>query len=612
MNSTENRPGRLYLPGIDSMRGVVVIIGMLFHANAPLFKSGFFFVDVFGVLSGYLITRMLLGEYLLTGRIGFKNFYLNRARRLLPALFAVLVAVTLYARMFEPQVLWDLRVQVLAALGYVYNWYAIFVGGDYFSSYDIIPIQHLWSLSLEEQFYMVWPLALVGMFFAGRKRPGVRKLIPYLLLVGAAASAVIAWLIFHGGDTTGTTDMVRAPMSVFGVEGNRLLMTYMSTITRAGGFLVGSAMAFWWQPELQPARSKRFDRVLDVSGLIALAAVFVLTNLQWFTDNVHEAIVNGGAVLVWGICAVLIMAFTKTESRWLHATITRKPMIRLGVVSYALYLYHWPVMQFVRKYPFKTIPLWALAVVLPVLWVIAELSQKYFERPIRRNGLMNSIRSLRPVTRRVVVAGSSLLTVAAVASLLTAPRSETLLETAMKDPTAQTDGLAPGETAKTVVIGDSITHLLYTKYQRVGIVVDAAPARTFVEGSAIATYLVEQGQVTDSIVMHLGTNENLTKEGLRKYLDSVRGLRRVVLVTLWREDWEPLEPNNANIRAMVDEYENLVVVDWNRVVAVHPEYLLGDGIHISRGVGADAYLSLVESALSAPAGGIIDTVPADQ
>jgi hypothetical protein len=212
----------------------------------------------------------------------------------------------------------------------------------------------------------------------------------------------------------------------------------------------------------------------------------------------------------------------------------------------------------------------------------------------------------------MVVAGSTILTLAAVASLITAPRSENLLEAAMKDPTAQTGGLEPGETAPTVVIGDSITHLLYTSYQRVGIVVDAAPARTFVEGSAIARYLVEEGQVTDSIVMHLGTNENLTPDGLRTYLDSVRGLRRVVLVTLWREDWAPLESNNANIRTMVEEYENLVVIDWNRVVAANPGYILGDGIHISRGEGADAYLRLVEAALAAPAGGIIDEVPADQ
>lgn len=612
MTPPEHRPDRLYLPGIDAMRGLVVIIGMLFHANAPVFKSGFFFIDVFGVLSGYLITSMLLGEYLLTGRIGFKNFYLNRARRLLPALLALLVVVVLYARAFEPPVLWDLRIQVLAALGYVYNWYAIFINGHYMSSYEMIPIQHLWSLSLEEQFYMVWPILLVGLFALGTKRPSARRLIPYAFLLGAAASAAVSWLIFHGGDTTGTTDMMRAPMTVFGFESDRLLMTYMSTMTRAGGFLVGGAMAFWWRPESSAPRSRRFDRLLDIGGLLSILAVFLLTNLQWFTDDVHEAIVNGGAVLVWALCAVLIMAFTKPESKWLHFTFTRKPLVRLGVVSYALYLYHWPVMQFIRKYPFKPFPLWVIAVLLPVLWVIAELSQKYFERPIRRHGLLNSVRALPTGTRRVVVGGTALLTLAAVASLVTAPKTETLLEMALNDPATQTGGLAPGRAAPTVAIGDSITHLMYLNYKNAGIVVDAAPARTFAEGAAIASYLVQGGQVTDSVVMHLGTNENLTKDGLRSYLDSVRSLRRVVLVTLWREGWGPLEENNANIRSMVDEYPNLVVLDWHHVVKQHPDYILGDGIHISRGVGGEAYVKLVLDAIARPTGGIVDQVSVDQ
>lgn len=610
MSPPSEKPGRLYLPGIDAMRGIVVVIGMLFHANAPLFKSGLFFVDVFGVLSGYLITRMLLGEHMLTGRISFKHFYLNRARRLLPALFALLVVVVLYARAFEPQVLWDLRVQTLAALAYVYNWYAIFVGGDYFTSYDIIPIQHLWSLSLEEQFYLIWPIALVGMLALGARSAKLRKLIPYTLLVGALASAVVAWMVFHGGDTSNTTDMIRAPMTVFGFEGNRLLMVYMSTVTRAGGFLVGCAMAFWWQPEFRSKpTSKRFDKVLDIAGVLGVVSVFVLTNLQWFTDEVHEAVVNGGAVFVWVICAILIMAFTKSESRWLHFFLTRKPMIRLGVVSYALYLYHWPVMQFVRKYPFKSIPLWALAVVLPVLWFIAELSQKYFERPIRRNGLFNYLKGMRPKVRVLVVGVSAVLTIGAVASLWTAPASTSALETALEQSGDSGDGLKPGQTAKTVAIGDSITQLMYTGYGDIGVVVDAAPARTFGEGIAIAEYLSDAGMVTDSVIMHLGSNEKLSETELKKSLSELQSLRRVVLVTLWREDWSFLEANNNLLRSMATEFTNVVVIDWNSIVSEHPEFILGDGIHVSKPQGMNAYMALVEMALGADAGIVINKAP---
>jgi len=606
MAETNARPERLYLPGIDAMRGIVVIIGMLFHANYTLFKTGLFFVDVFGVLSGYLITRVLLGERLLTGKINYRKFYLARARRLLPVLFATLVAVILYARAFEPKALWDLRIQTLAAVGYVYNWYAIFSGGDYFSSYEIIPIQHIWSLSLEEQFYAIWPLAVAAIAAVAVKAPRSVKYIPYGLLVLALGSAWASWAIYHGGDTTGSTDMMRAPLEVFGFEGNRLLMTYMSTVTRAGGFLVGAALAFWWQPELRKNTRPWVNRTVDVAGLISLAAVFVLTNLQWFTPNVHAAVVNGGAIGVWVICAVLIVAFTKVESTWLHFLVTRKPLIRLGVVSYALYLFHWPVMQFYRKYPFKPIPLAVVLAFFAGLWVVAEFSQKYFERPIRRVGVTAWLKSMKPATRKVVVSASAALTLAAAASLITAERTEDALREQLDSVAGEVDGVAEDEMVSGVAIGDSITALLDKEYAERGIVVDAVFARSFAEGSELAAYLAERGQVSEVIIVHLGTNEELTLEALRSMADRTTGVERVVLVTLWREGWNLLEANNANLRSMAAEYPNVVVADWNRIVTADPSLMMRDGIHIAQGAGHEAYMRMVEKALAAPGGTIVE------
>lgn len=617
MQGPSERANRLYLPGIDAMRGVVVLIGLMFHANVVfdgipllergLFRSGLFFVDVFGVLSGYLITRVLLGEHLLTGKIDFKRFYLARARRLMPALFAVLVAVVLYARWQEPETLWDLRIQTLAAIGYFYNWYAILSGGDYFSSYEIIPLQHLWSLSLEEQFYIVWPVALIGMLIASRGRAWVRRLIPYALVAGALLSALAAFVIFHGGDTTGTTDMVRAPMTVFGFEANRLLMVYMSTITRAGGFLAGAALAFWWQPDLRPPTSPRFNRLLDVGGLLSMVAMVLLTNLQWFTEaGIYEAVVNGGAVFVWIICAVLIMAVSKRESVWMQRLFVKKPLVRLGVVSYALYLYHWPVMQFYRKEPFDTIPLWGIALMLPVLWVIAEISQKYFERPIRKMGMAAYLETLKPGVRRTAMASAGIATLIAVASLVTAPASTSDFQQDIDRVEQSADGIAPGEKTERLVIGDSITALLTVQYQQRGYVVDAAVARTFAEGSGMAGYFVESGQVTDAVVLHLGTNEEITPAALRAMLTETSALRRVVLVTLWREDWSLLEKNNAAIRSMAEEFPNVVVADWNALAAQNPSYyIMADGIHIARGAGVEAYIDLVDRAVNSEAGGLV-------
>lgn len=612
MEQSAGQRDKLYMPGIDAMRGVVVLIGLLFHANVPIlekgiFRSGLFFVDVFGVLSGYLITRVLLGEHLLTGRIDIKRFYLARARRLMPALFALLVAVVLYAQVAEPEVLWDLRIQTLAALGYFYNWYAILSGGDYFSSYEIIPLQHLWSLSLEEQFYIVWPVALIGMLLLSRNRPRLQRLVPYTLVLGAALSAVAAFMIYHGGDTTGTTDTVRAPLQLFGFEANRLLMVYMSTLTRAGGFLIGAALAFWWQPDLRPPSSPRFNRLLDIAGLLGMVAMLLLTNLQWFTEaRIYESVVNGGAVLVWLICVVLIMSASKRESVWMQRIFGRKPIVRLGVVSYALYLYHWPVMQFHRREAFGTIDLWKVAVMLPVLWGVAELSQKYFERPIRRMGMSAYLASLSPRVRFTAVTGAGVATLAAVVSLVAAPVSTNTFKQDIARVANNTSGLANNESTERLVVGDSITALLAVQYEDRGFVVDAAVLRTFVEGAGMTTYLVESGRVTDTVVMHLGTNEALSKDALRSFLESTSGIRRVVLVTLWREDWGLLEQNNANIRAMAQEFPHLVVADWNALAAQDPvAYIMHDGIHVARGEGVRAYMELIDTAVSRDKGGVV-------
>jgi hypothetical protein len=283
-----------------------------------------------------------------------------------------------------------------------------------------------------------------------------------------------------------------------------------------------------------------------------------------------------------------------------------KPLIRLGVVSYALYLYHWPVMQFYRKEPFDAIPLWSIALVLPVLWVIAEISQKYFERPIRKMGMTAYLETLKPGVRRTAVTSAGIATLIAVASLVTAPESTSDFQQDIGRVEQSADGIAPGEKTERLVIGDSITALLTVQYQQRGYVVDAAVARTFAEGSGMAGYFVETGQVTDAVVLHLGTNEAVTPAALRTMLTETSTLRRVVLVTLWRENWSLLEKNNAAIRSMAEEFPNVVIADWNALAAQNPSYYIrADGIHVARGAGVESYIDLVDRAVNSEAGGLV-------
>ena len=156
-----------YLPGLDGMRALAVLAVMVYHANPAWLPGGFLGVEVFFVISGYLITLLLIGEHERTGRVDLRGFYVRRARRLLPALLALLVGITIYTTLFRRDALGQLRGDVIAALAYVSNWYQIWVGQGYTASGDFAPLRHLWSLAVEEQFYLVWPLVMIGLLRLG-------------------------------------------------------------------------------------------------------------------------------------------------------------------------------------------------------------------------------------------------------------------------------------------------------------------------------------------------------------------------------------------------------------------------------------------------------------
>src|SRR3954447_20444420 len=185
-----------YLPGLDGMRALAVIAVMVYHANPSWLPGGFLGVEVFFVISGYLITLLLIGEHERSGTVSLRGFYTRRARRLLPALFTLLVAITIYTALFNRDALGQPRGDVLAALAYVSNWYQIWVGQGYTAAGDFSPLRHLWSLAVEEQFYLVWPLVMIGLIRLGRHR--LPQLAGLLVLAALAITAVTA-MLYHPG-----------------------------------------------------------------------------------------------------------------------------------------------------------------------------------------------------------------------------------------------------------------------------------------------------------------------------------------------------------------------------------------------------------------------------
>jgi peptidoglycan/LPS O-acetylase OafA/YrhL len=382
-----------YSPGLDGLRALAVTAVLLYHAGLKWMPGGFLGVEVFFVISGYLITALLLAEWRREGTISLKGFWLRRARRLLPALYVLLVATLAFAVVFLPGEVAGLRGDVLAAMGYVTNWYLILGHQSYFESVGRPSLlQHLWSLAVEEQFYLIWPVVLAVGLGVGATHMRRRRVLTVALL-GAAASAVAMALLYQPG-----------------VDPSRI---YYGTDTRATGLLCGAALAFLWSPgdryrpgEARPDRLRLSDRgrfrrrwgwtaplLLDVVGLCALGA------LGWFCLHFGEFqpfLYRGGFVLVALATVAAIMAvvhpYTRIGSRFLGSA----PLRWLGVRSYGIYLWHWPVFMVTRPeldVPFGGLPLLALRLAVTV--VLADLSYRFVETPIRRGALGRAWKALR-------------------------------------------------------------------------------------------------------------------------------------------------------------------------------------------------------------------------
>ena len=378
-----------YLPGLDGLRALAVLAVLLYHARPEWLPGGFLGVEVFFVISGFIITRGLLQEWQESGRIDLGAFWLRRARRLLPALFLLLAGVMAYASLFETDVVAGLRTDVLASLAYVTNWHLILGDQSYFASFEKPSLLlHLWSLAIEEQFYLVWPLLLAGLL------PLLRKKATFVLIVaGIVASATAMAAMYQPGADT-----------------SRL---YYGTDTRATGLLCGAALAFLLSnSQLGAGRSHWLMTLLGVTALAGLAAAaYALTEGA-------SLLYQGGFLAVGLLTAILILGATRHNL--LSRLLGLAPLRWVGMRSYGIYLWHWPI--FLVTWP-ETPGLDILAAQIAATVGIAALSYWLIETPIRQGALgrvwsdLRAWGSLRPGYQSGLVLGANAL-VALVATLV--------------------------------------------------------------------------------------------------------------------------------------------------------------------------------------------------
>ncbi len=402
--------GLPYAAGLDGLRAVAVTAVLVFHAAVPGTPGGFLGVDLFFVISGFLITSLLLVDFERRGKVGLVDFYVRRARRLLPAVYLLLIAVTAYCALFARGELESLRGQVLSALAYVTNWYFVVVHQSYFQALGRPPLLlHLWSLALEEQYYIAWALVLALVLPRLRRR---RRPLAIGLVLGVLGSTALMAALYN-------------PFA----DPSRV---YYGTFTHVAPLLVGSLLALFWNPaRLRPIIAPGAVTVLDVAGAAALAA-FV-----WFVANATQNstwMYRGGFLVVALIGAVAVAVAVHPASR-VGRALGWSPILWLGVRSYSIYLWHWPVFVLTRPHldvPLSGVPLFVVRMAITL--VLADLAFRFVETPIRRGALSRWFARVRgseaDERKRLlgvgVVSGVSLLAVVGLLGLqlLNAPRGD--------------------------------------------------------------------------------------------------------------------------------------------------------------------------------------------
>lgn len=639
-----------YLKGLDGIRALAIILIIAYHywpAGNKILKGGFIGVEIFFVISGFIITHILLEEWEKKKKIDLANFWIHRIRRLLPALIALLLVVIFSAAIapgistnaessgmttlakfvpdFENE-LSALKYQAVTGLFYVINWYFIFQGKSYFEMTDRPPLfGHLWSLSIEEQFYIFWPLFLILILKLGKNK----KVFPVI-----ACLAIFAFSV--------------AMMIVKGHVYPNDSRAYFGTDTRIYSLMAGSILAFLFGQISKLANSGRFLKsIFEILGIASLTVIIFIS----FTLEGGELIVFRGGLLCVSIATCfLIISVVCIKSSKLGIAVFESSIARLiGQRSYGLYLWHWPIFILTEpEYNYQIDGLGLFFIRMITLVVITEISLRFIENPIRRGfigDLIGEIRIERGHKRQrlMLKAGIPLLAFIGlvgfcsvsvlnfdskeVLSLVQASANETektsidisseapskipseipifikpdSAEKSIQDePKKENDKIAKKEkSVKILAIGDSV--MLGAKKALEDSIenlkVDAVVSRQFSETYRIIKKLKKKEALPPFVIIHSGTNGGIDEKEFIGMMNDLSGCQTVVIFNLRvPRKWQ--DCNNRIINSVVPRYKNAILVDWHGESWCRREVFRKDGLHLKCPKGTTLYVRLAKQALA--------------
>ncbi|MEY2951230.1 MAG: hypothetical protein RL622_307 [Actinomycetota bacterium] len=573
--------GIRYIPAIDGLRAVAVIAVMLYHLGFKWIPGGFLGVDLFFVISGYVITRLLLDSIQRSGGLDLRAFYVARIRRLLPPLVFMIITTTIVVGLWAPDTMRRFLGDAPFALFGGMNWWLVFRHTDYFEAIGRPPLlQHTWSLGVEAQFYLLWPLILllVLKYFGKNKIPGAALLI--------AAFSGIALLLVS--------------LQVDAANSSQVSHVYFGTDTHSIGLFLGAALAVSWIPQnLQETVSKKAQDFIDgigVFGLLGIIAAFL------FVDETDPTLYKLAFPLAGIFGCAIITSIVHPASRF-APILSSKPFVWIGERSYAIYLWHWVVFQVTRPDYDLEGSEWALyALRILIVFALADISLRLVELPVRTGLIDYWFKGMKYRTKRVqlrqkagviflVLSVATITATAATSAIAKGDRQLAELKEQLEQP-ATTPEIKQGGlwvTGDSVILG--IRFELDTR-QHIGLI-NARVGRQAPELLEVIQHDKANMQGA-TIVLNLGNNNKLTEEQVAAIFTAISDQPKIVVVnTAVPRGWR--DQNNALIAQYAAQY-GAQLVDWAAISDGHPEYFGPDGVHLVP-AGVRAYVDAITSKL---------------